>query len=499
MTRNTTTLTLVSCAIGITLSAQHPPAIASISICSTSNISGQGSCSPGTYDTQQNVLGPSGNPTINAVADATSDEHASVFSPGTLGNNSDYLFFVAAGSAAGKGIGALVLTGHSGPGPNGQWSFDFADGYGSYPTGPGYVFTAPFELGHCPNADGSDPTKQDPTFDLHYAAPGSIVKIPQSRPGSLLMIYEGTNSCIGNSGGGKSTFGGVYVSAGVATSFDYGKTWPTYRADFVQLPGNNSVSGPFAPYGAMGQNVCMGSDCLSTPPEIYGRYLVESPSPSLASLMTLGQKLESALGGQEISGFVDDAHPGAAHCVYLLYADRIARAEIHGESALTFQKWDGQAFETPGVGGADSPIFPDGPFENCEDQSQARFGASISYVEDTQQYLLTFLCRTPGNPKDGFQPNSRSGAAWFYSTSYDLSDPTKWTTPQEIDGSWKRFDFAVDSGCTLYNGWYPTFMSIAAQPAHLSLTGYVFSMSGCQTSGSTRQYTSRAFNITTTK
>jgi len=495
-----THLVLALCAIGVTVTAQHPPAIASISVCSTTNISGQGTCSPGTYDTQQNVLGPSGSPSINLIADATSDEHASVFSPGTLGNNPDYLFVVAAGTPAGKGIGALFLSGIPPLGPTGQWSFDFAsaDGYGSYPAGYGHVFTSPFILGSCPVVADGDPTEQDPTFDLHYAAPGSIVKIPQGRPGSLLMIYEGTNRCIGSAGGSKATFGGAYVSAGIATSFDYGRTWPTYRADWVPLPGNNSDSGPFAPYGAMGKDVCMGNDCLSTPPEIYGRYQVESPSPSLASLMALGQKLGPDVGGQEISGFVDDAAQGAAHYVYLLYGDRTARAEIHGESPLTFLKWDGQAFETPGLGGADAPIFPDGDFGNCEAQNQLRFGFSISYVEDTQQYLLTFVCNSPGNPKDGFEPGPR-GHSWFYSTTYDLSDPTQWTPPQEIEGSWNPFASDAGSGCTLFNGWYPTFMSMASQPAHLSLTGYVFSMSGCQTGGSTRTYTSRAFTITTSK
>jgi len=503
MTKKPTIIVLLLCAIGATLHAQHPPAIASISVCSASNISGQGSCSPGTYDTEQAVLGPAGSPSINEIAGATSDEHSSVFSPGTLGNNSDYLFFVASGTSVNKEIGALALSGHAGPGPSGQWSFDVAstDGYGSYSAGYGHVFTAPFKEAHCPVV--GDVTKQDPTFDLVYAAPGSIVKLPQSRPGSLLMIYEGVNTCIGDDGGDKSTFGGDYISAGIATSSDYGRTWPTYRGtpsfQFVPLPDVNTVSGPSAPYGAMGQDTCMGIDCSPTPPEVYGRYLVESPSPTLVSLMTAGQKIGSPLGGQEISGFVDDARQGAGHYVYLLYGDRIARAEIHGEAPLTFNKWDGQAFEAPGVGGADVPIFPDGNFENCEGKNQLRFGFSISYVEDTQQYLLTFVCQSPGNPKDGYQPNSHGGAAWFYSTTYDLSDPTQWTTPLQIDGSWNQFMPDANSGCTLYNGWYPTFMSMAAQPAHLSLTGYAFYLSGCQTGGSTRVYSSRAFTITTSK
>jgi hypothetical protein len=494
------------CGLAATLHAQHPPAIASISICSTSGVGGQGSCPSGKFDTQQIVLGPGGG-SINQTAEGTSDEHSSVFSPGTLGDNPDYLFFVAAGTSLNQEDGALVLSGGSGP-INGQWTFNFPDGYDTFPAGFGHIFVQPLGGESCPKIADGKPAEQDPTFDLRYAAPGSIVKLPAGRPGSVLMVYEGVNPCIGNAGGPKDTFGGQYISVGIATSFDYGKTWQTYRGtpsfDFVQLPDNNKISGPNAPYGAMGKDVCMGNDCTTTPPEIYGRYQILSPSPSLVSLMEKGDKLPSVLGPQEPSAFVDDVRQGDAQYLYVLVGDVIARAHFNGEAPLTFQKWDGTAFESPGLGGADSPIFPQGKFESCQAADQLIFGASISYVEDTQQYLLTFVCNTPGDEDGPPQGTATRGAAWFFSTSHDLSDQTQWTTPKQIEGSWKQFEFSTDptdptdNGCTLYNGWYPTFMSMGAQPAHLSLTGYVFEMSGCQTGGAKREFSSRAFTITTT-
>lgn len=122
--------------------------------------------------------------------------------------------------------------------------------------------------------------------------------------------------------------------------------------------------------------------------------------------------------------------------------------------------------------------------------------ASISYVAATRQYLLTSVCMSPnGNPATGM---GKPGAAWFFSTSYDLSQPDEWTTPQQIIGSWRPYDPNI-SNCNSYNGWYPSFMSLGQKSGYLATTGYVFYMQGCS-SGDTpggRQYSTRTFTITT--
>ena len=135
---------------------------------------------------------------------------------------------------------------------------------------------------------------------------------PTGPAGSLLMIYEGTNGCIGETGGpsGNAGTGNAYISLAVATSLDYGKSWPTYRGtptfNFVPMPGTNPTQAPDAPMGAMGNNVCMGNDCTTTPPANYGRYAVITIPTSLAALMAAGKPLTAATGEQEIAGYVDD-------------------------------------------------------------------------------------------------------------------------------------------------------------------------------------------------
>jgi len=232
--------------------------------------------------------------------------------------------------------------------------------------------------------------------------------------------------------------------------------------------------------------------------------------------MATGKPLPSSMGDSEMSAFVDDVSASPAQYIYIVYdykggtgalADpsapsnglMIARAQLNGGTApLSFLKWNGQAFAGLGLGGYDSPVFPVGPFENCEAQSQLGFGGSISYVEDTQQYLLTFVCDSPGDPVNGQVAGAPRGAAWFYSTSYDLSDPGQWSPPQEIVGSWSEYD--TSGGCSYYKGFYPTLMSLGSKPGHLTTSGYVFYLWGCQTDNTPppgRQYASRAFAITT--
>jgi uncharacterized protein (TIGR03437 family) len=487
--------------------AQKPPAIASISVCSATGAAGQGSCPSGTLDTHQLVLGPAGSPvnTSSLQAVPVPDEHTTVFGPGTLGTNQDYLFFLATSVQGHAAIGMTVLSGGSGPDKNGQWSLDFprTDGYGSYAGGFGQVFNPSTKGDACPTVADGNPAHQDQTFDMHYAAGGSVVKDPTAAPGSLLMVYEGTNACIGNAGGTVISNTDDYISLAIATSLDYGKSWPAYRGtpsfNFVPLPGFNATQGPNAPMGAVGKNVCIGNDCTTTPPVSYGRYPVVTPPTSLASLMAAAVPLTSKTGEQEISGFVDDVSGATNPYIYANWSDaRVARAQLNGGTApLTFQKWNGQAFASPGIGGAESSVFPNGAFENCLAPQQNQFGSSISYVDDTQQYLLTFLCVSPSDPALGQHGGGALGAAWFWSTSKTLSDQTQWSTPQEIAGSWSQYD--TSGGCGDYKGFYPSLMSLGKSAGHLSLAGYVFYLWGCQVAGTPggRQFSSRAFTITT--
>src|SRR5450755_95347 len=94
----------------------RPPAIAAISVCGASGALA-GSCPSGTFDTAQIVLAPDGSGNaINVYGvGASSDEHSSVFSPGTLGSNGDYVFFVASGTSLNPDVGMTVLSGGSGP------------------------------------------------------------------------------------------------------------------------------------------------------------------------------------------------------------------------------------------------------------------------------------------------------------------------------------------------------------------------------------------------
>jgi hypothetical protein len=512
-------LALVSSALPA-VAQSHPPAIASISACSPTGAGGLGSCPPGTFDTHQIVVGSDGVTSVNQFIGGISDEHSSVFAPGTLDHNPDYLFFVASLTPLHGDIGLTALTGGSGPNKNGQWMMDFAsaDGYGTYAGGSGQVFLSPSGV-HCPTVADGNPAHQDQTFDLNYAAPGSVVLDPTVPAGNLLMIYEGTIICFGQTGGTRSD--NFYSSVGVATSRDYGRTWPTYRGtstfSFVPLPGQNTSQGPNAPFGALGSATCMGSDCTSTPPASYGRYAVLTSSISAATAMATGQPLSSSMGDAEMSAFLDDAAVPARY-VYATYNFNagagslldprqtssdlmIARAQLNGGTApLTFSKWDGQSFGAAGIGGIDAGIFPAGAFQACEAPAQTRYGSSISYVDETQQYLLTFVCDSPGDPAVGKASGSGRGGAWYYSTSYDLSDPRQWSTPREIAGSWESFD--ASGGCSIYKGYYPTLMSPGKKPGHLSSSGgYIFYLWGCQTAGTPppgRQYSSRAFSVTLT-
>lgn len=504
-----------------TAGSPSPPPIVSISVCSPDSLNGaldQGSCGSGTFDTHQLVLGPGGqsvnsSPALGGGIGVVPDEHSTVYAPNTLDNNADYVFFLSTGIGGNAHIGVSVLSGSAGPDQNGQWTLKLpkTDGYGSYASGFGPVFN-PSTIGSiCPAAPRGDATRQDQTFDMHYASAGSIVKDPTAAPGSMLMIYEGTNACIGNPGG--DIFDNDdYISLAIATSLDYGKTWPTYRGthffDFVPLPDVNQTQAPSAPMGAVWPMVCFGNDCdrgndgITPAPRSYGRYPVVTPTTSLDTLMKAGVPLTSKYGEQEISGFVDDASPNSMPYLYANSGNvRVARAQLNGGTKeLSFKKWDGQGFNSPGLGGDEVSVLPAGAFKNCEGPEQNQFGSSISYVEETHQYLLTFVCISTGDPEFPKDPgNSTKGAAWFWSTTYDLSDQTQWSPPLEIQGSWSPID-EPPGGCADYKGFYPSFMSLGKSAGHLSLDGYVFYLWGCQPGGTPppgRRFSSRAFKITT--
>lgn len=534
--------------------SDRPRSIVSISVCSPTATGTSVSCPSGSGDTRQPVLAPDGSFPLNNYGGlgTLADEHSTIFSPGTVPGHGDYLFFVATRTNLNSiSSGVVVLTGGSGPDKNGQWTLDFAPDYGRYfPNNPagqqnGQILLSPVEHRNCPTV--LDAKLQDQTFDLNYADPGSVVLDPTNRankgPGSLIMIYEGTNRCIGLTGGDNVLAGNSFYSTiAVATSNDFGHSWPSYRYSLdpnglplYPLPSQNPSTGPEAPSGATGNSVCIGNDCTAAPwpPDSnYGRYAVLHPQVTIADAMQNKETkggLSNSMGDSVPSAFVDDVHAGdesdshdEGHDPLYLYEVHnyavgptgldfpqlpngqnsdlmIARAQLNGGQApLVFNKWYQGKFSEPGLGGFETSIFPNGAFENCEASGQLKTMGSISYVEVTQQYLLTFVCISPrGDP--GSQ-STGPGAAWFFSTNYDVSRQDQWSTPQEIVGSWSPFIDPKTTSCNDYDGWYPAFMSLDHKPGHLTTSGYVFYMKGCTGGGATpggREFSTRAFTITT--
>jgi hypothetical protein len=246
---------------------------------------------------------------------------------------------------------------------------------------------------------------------------------------------------------------------------------------------------------------------------------VVSLTVPLSTIMETGTALNVKMGPGEPSAFVDDVH-GGPRFLYLVsgfdVADGrgglafpdgrnsdliISRSLLNGGSAsLTFYEWNGTSYSAPGIGGQPHQLLNDGQFANCADLSQKRQGGSISFVEEANQYLLLFVCNSPGDPAAGSPQQNAAGSAWFYSTSDDLSDATRWTTPQEVIGSWNQWQTGA---CASFNGWYPTLMSLHHPPGRLTTSGYVFYLWGCLGGGNgnapERQYSSRQFTISIEK
>ncbi len=517
----------------------------------------------------QPVLAPTGK-SINTYQGMTSlsDEHQTVFPPGTFPNHpGDYVFFVATKSTlngdntptTGDTSGLIIL---AGPGPDtatGTWTLDFAADYGDYSGTHGQIFLSPTSRLSCPNVPMV--SQQDVTYDLNYADAGTVVFDPtnpaNTGQGNLLMVYEGSNKCIGvvNSSAAATTF---YSTIGIATSNDLGMTWPSYRGNggytFVDLPDQSLTQGPGLPWTSFvsGGPVCLGNDCASTSPSpLYGRYGVLGPVVSIPTAAQNGP-LTVTMGDGEPSAFVDDVGAGKAGGTYLYIVHgytsgkvglgapgptdpkshgelMIARGELGTGDKVVFTKWFGNSviYGDTSLGsfdlttyaldtslnndglGVESPVFPmqagatatSASYLSCQAQGlQSQVMASVSYVEDTNQYLMLFVCNTPTDPANVL--NSAPGVALFYATLdaslYSLANQSHWSVPHEVDGSWEPY---ASTSCNLISLNYPTPMSLGALSTHLTVAGaFLFSMQGCDGAGDTtlRQYSSRRLTIVTT-
>ena len=202
----------------------------------------------------------------------------------------------------------------------------------------------------------------------------------------------------------------------------------------------------------------------------------------------------------------------------------MARAKLdHSGATLDFSNWNGAsfAFDNDGRGGSASSMLPstsDGNFAACGDNAsrQGRSQGSISWVEETRQYLLVFVCTSPGDPDLGVPTAGETGSAWFYATADNLSDQSGWSIPKEIEGSYARHAESSQTNdpeqsnndFPIFNGWYPNLMSLNKAPGHLSSHGYVFyligSLGACTDDDNDpdeglapRTYESRQFTIVT--
>jgi hypothetical protein len=540
----------------------HPPPIVSITVNDAADQpTDKPVLAPAKFTTcaASRAVVPLGRCVINQYAHLAeiSDEMQTIFPPGELGTNAGYLFWVAA-HANNTANGALVLTGGAGPNAEGYWTLHFArkDGYGIYSSGPGPVLLPVANL-NCLNIPtvpppGQNPlaTYQDQTFDLNYAAPGTVVVDPTT-PKRLFMVYEGGNTCVGYAASVNPSQN-AYLTLAVATSLDYGHSWPVYTSQ-PPLPGSlQTWPGPNLPTGAFGSNVWEGNKRQITPPSDYGRYAVLTPMLSLSTEILGGIPIGTDTGEGEPSAFLDDVQPGATPLLYIVHGYKagpprlglpripgretdlmLARAPLLGSGNLNFGKWYAPAgsagdFTTEagtdlqtGIGGLETPILSNGAYENCGDVHQVRHMGAINYVEETKQYLLTFVCDSPSdpatttlsygltcNPPDSANPACGPGHSWFFATSYDPGDPSQWSAPQpipgqppqpqpqQISGSWGKQDPGLK--CDGFKGWYPTFMSLGRNSGHLALKGFVFYTWGCTGGGEDRIYSSRAFTITTT-
>jgi hypothetical protein len=379
-------------------------------------------------------VGPDETLTYPSNLTDLADEHTTIFPPAPGSNN--YLFFASSGIKGGSG-GTVVLQ------TSDLTNFAFATGY------PTQVMTPPIAFTTCK-------TVYDPEFDLNYAAPGSVVQDPTLPPGNLIMIYEAENHCPG-----AVWQHDFYATVGFARSSDNGKTWPSPTDSVLGGPNRYPVlKGPTA-----------------------------EPSTAQASPIPLGNAIPSAIvatnGNNESYLYVvySDVDPASGADGML----RMARAKLGGAGQISFLKWYNGAYTEPGIGGLDSDVLPS---KGCT----ARQGmGQISYSDPLRLYVMFFVC--VDNQKNSAGVTQAYQAAWYFSTatSLDLQD---WTPPHLVAGS----QFPLLNGCASdgtgqsFDGWYPSMMSPGAAAGHISNTGKVFFMSGCDRGQ--RQYMSRTFTIT---
>jgi hypothetical protein len=348
------------------------------------------------------------------------DEHTTVFPP-VPGSNLYRLYAATRITGGNSGTVALESTDLK--------TFVSAAGY------PAQVMTSRLPLRSCDPADNTG-------FDQNYAAAGSVVQDPTLPSGNLIMVYEAENHCPG----GMSQYP-YYATVGFMRSSDNGKTWPA------------------AGTGTLGN---------------ANRYPVlkhADPQPSAPN--------NTAMGNAIPSGFVDGNY------LYVVYVAqpappvvwdgklRIARALLGGSGQVTFMKWNNGSFSTPGIGGIDSAIMPDGGCIGNQDM-----GAIYRY-DPLGLYILFFVCRNQGTHQ----------ASWYFSvaTSLDLQD---WSVPQLVAGSQSTLTVpcGAEQNGQQFDGFFPSFVSPGAASGHLTQAGYAFYGKGCNTDN--RSFARRTFAIT---
>ncbi len=294
------------------------------------------------------------------------------------------------------------------------------------------VMTAPIAFTTCKAA-------YDPEFDLNYASPGSVLPDPTRPSGNLMMVYEAENHCPG-----AVWQHDFYATVGFARSSDDGRTWPA--------PADAELGGA----------------------DRYPVLKASTPEPGMP------ENPQVAMGNAIPSAFVDGDKLYVTYSAPGPTADgmlRVARAPLGGNGPVTFSKWLNGAFSEPGIGGQDSGVLP---ARGCTGHQGM---GSISYDDALGLYLMTFVC------------SSSTQGAWFYSTATSL-DRQNWTAPQMIGSS----QLPVTSGCATdgtgngFDGWYPSFMSPGSQAGHITMTGSVFYMDGCDRGS--RTFRARTFTLT---
>jgi len=299
-------------------------------------------------------------------------------------------------------------------------------------------------------------------FDQNYAAPGTVLHDPTLPRGNMIMLYEAEQHCDG------TTFNhNFYASIGFARSSDEGKTWPppgpasmAVRYPILQVAGPK----PVAPGSANAGNALPSGFADA----VRHVCLREEPCPPDWFLYVT---------------YTNTGNPAASPPLLPDGYLRVARAQLGGSEPIAFTKWYNGSWSGQGLGGNDSPVTNS---KGCG-TAAAQLMAQISYNDDLQLYLLTFVCVTVSN-------GVTTQGAWYFATATCL-EQMNWTTPQLIANSQFLAPQGVCSHGADFDGWYPSFMSPGHREGHTGLTGTVFFLSGCDGSLEDRHFRSRIFSI----